>query len=184
MKQASREIGFRRLALFLLGAGSNGRFMVPTFLRYGMDGTGGTGGLIRFNPTNIGSFFVILAQLFSLASAEIPRFVGRNTAQRMAFRAGHLIAPFFISVLPPGCQPIVMLVSGLRQHTLKKGLAGHQGFGFFDFPFGLSQLCVRSEGPCVAHVLFDATSVHAVRVLRVQSVVLESLVPDRRGEYF
>ena len=117
MKQTSPGDWFRRLALFLLGAATTGVFMVPTFLRYGMDGLGGTGGLIRFNPTNIGSFFVILAQLFSLASAEIPRFVGRNTAQRLAFLRSQIwMAPFFIATLLLGLlQPIVMLASGLRR---------------------------------------------------------------------
>jgi len=103
---------------FLLGATPTASLLVPTLLRYGSVALGGTRALVQFRFSNLSSAFVILAQLFSLASAEVPRFLGRDIATRLTFlRSEPLAAPFAIIALVLGLlQPIVMAVSVFRRH--------------------------------------------------------------------
>jgi hypothetical protein len=105
------------LAFLLFGAAASGVFILPTFLRFGIEGFGGTGATVTFHFSNFTSFFTILARFFSLACAEVPRFIGRNTAQRMLFIKEELwTAPFTVVMLVLGiAQPTVMLLSGLRR---------------------------------------------------------------------
>ena len=108
---------FVRLGFFLMGAATTGAFLIPTYLNYGFGGLGGTETVIRFNASNLTYFFNILAQLFSLASAEVPRFLGGGTEERMKFFYSHVWAtPFTLVALVLGLlQPIVMLLSGIRK---------------------------------------------------------------------
>jgi hypothetical protein len=109
-------IGF---ACLVLGATVTVSFIAPTVLRYGGEGLGGTDSLFHLHLSNLGSFFVILARLFSLASAEVPRFIGRNITERMSFLRSEIwAAPFTVVTLGLGLlQPLVMLISlFLRGH--------------------------------------------------------------------
>jgi hypothetical protein len=108
---------FVRLGSFLLGAATTGAFLIPTYLKFGFGGLGGTDTVIRFTATNLTYFFNILAQLFSLASAEVPRFLGGGTEERMKFFYSQAWAtPFTLVSLVLGLlQPIVMFLSGLRK---------------------------------------------------------------------
>jgi hypothetical protein len=110
------------LGCFLFGAAATGSLLIPTLLHYGSEGLGGTGTLIQFRASNLGSGLVILPQLFSLASAEVPRFLGRDTVERLAFfRCQIWAARFTIVALALGLlQPTVMAVSIFRRKHLCK----------------------------------------------------------------
>jgi len=116
-KQSLPRDSLLGLACFLLGASMTGSLLIPTLLRYGWDGFGGTGTLVRFQSSHLASAPMILAQLFSLASAEVPRFLGRDIAGRLEFfRAQAWAAPFAVVALILGIlQPIVMAVFLFRR---------------------------------------------------------------------
>jgi hypothetical protein len=122
MKHSLLRDSLLGLAFFLLGAATTGSFLIPTLLRYGSAGFGGTGSVVGFHPSNFDSAFVILAQLFSLASGEVPRFIGRDFAERLAFfRSETWAAPFTVVTLVLGLlQPVVMLISGFRRRHSQK----------------------------------------------------------------
>ena len=102
---------------FLLGAATPGSLILPTIVHYGWEGLGGTPNTVRFHPSNAAFFFTVLARYFSLASCEIPRFLGANTADRLRFfGAEPWAAPFTVVAFLLGIlQPLVMLFSGLRK---------------------------------------------------------------------
>ena len=111
------------LALFLLGCLASGSFLLPTYLKYGFhQGTGGTQNALSFNPSNFLYFFTILLRYFSLASCEIPRFIGAHTNERLAFVKEYLwVAPFTLVAFVLGIiQPFVLWFSVIREkHPLK-----------------------------------------------------------------
>ncbi len=111
------------LALFLLGCLASGSFLFPTYLQYGFhQGSGGTQEALSFNPSNLLEVFTILARYFSLASCEIPRFIGAHTDERLAFLKEYIwVGPFAIAAFILGIlQPVIMLFSGLRKKHPQK----------------------------------------------------------------
>ncbi len=111
------------LFFLLIGAALSGAFLLPTYLQYGLQtGAGGTQKALAFNQSNFLAFFTILARYFSLASCEVPRFIGSHTDERLRFLGQYLwAAPFIIVAGILGvAQPIVMLVSGLRKEHPQK----------------------------------------------------------------
>ena len=111
------------LLTLILGALISGLFLLPTFLKFGLiQGTGGAGNAVAFNPDNFSSVLTILARFLSLACCEIPRFLGANSADRLAFLEENLwIAPFAVIAAAIGiAQALTLLFSGFRQlHPLK-----------------------------------------------------------------
>ncbi len=100
---------------FLLGLLPVAALLLPTFLKYGWSqGAGGTGTARLFCPDNFLAFFTVLARYFSLASFEIPRFIGQHTPQRMGFfkSAPWLVPPGIFLLLTGWLQPLVLLVFG------------------------------------------------------------------------
>jgi len=91
--------GFRSILFFALGSISTGLLILPTVLKYGLSqGSGGTEHSISFNPANLNQFLVVLARFLSLASCEIPRFIGSHLADRLEFlRQNPWIAPFTVA---------------------------------------------------------------------------------------
>lgn len=80
----------KSLGWFALGAILTGTFLIPTYLRYGpVGGLGGTNAAVKFNSANILSQWNvaegILGRFLSLASYELPRFIGGNSGTRLAF---------------------------------------------------------------------------------------------------
>ena len=64
--------------------------LLPSLFRYGLLQAGsGAGFASAFNENNLLAFFTILARYLSLASFEMPRFLGAHTADRVAFLMGH-----------------------------------------------------------------------------------------------
>src|SRR6266498_2008654 len=89
----ARELGGRVLSSimwFTAGAMITGSFLFPTFIRYGFaEGLGSTSESVGFNFDNLSQHLNvvegILGRFLSFASFELPRFIGANTAARLAF---------------------------------------------------------------------------------------------------
>jgi hypothetical protein len=108
------------------GALLTGWALAPTFLKYGVSGgAGGTGGMFAANFGNAARVLNpvegVPARFLSLASMELARFVGRNTAERVAFLRENLwLAPAAISLGVVGLlQPAAMLVLWFRRDTAR-----------------------------------------------------------------
>lgn len=113
----------KAIPFFLSGCLATGSFLLPTYLKYGLQqGAGGTQHALAFNPSNFLSFFTILARYFSLASCEVPRFLGAHTAERLEVLKLHPWAvPFTAVAFVLGLlQPLVMLFAGLRKKQEEK----------------------------------------------------------------
>lgn len=92
-KQASTR-SFQSLVSFAAGALITGSLLVPTFIEYGWRaGLGGTNDSVGFNSGNLIRHLNIvegvLGRFLSFASFELPRFIGDNTASRVAFMNEH-----------------------------------------------------------------------------------------------
>src|SRR5437588_248052 len=109
---------------FILGAAMIGCLLVPTYWRYGS--RAGVGDAVRFNASNLASYWNIVegipGRFLSFASFEIPRFIGNNTAARLAFLKMNLwLVPFVIVLTVVGLlQPLSLVALSLlkwrRQH--------------------------------------------------------------------
>jgi hypothetical protein len=116
---------------FLLGSLVTGIFILPTLLQYGF-AAGGSANAVAFNPENFGSFFTVLARFLSLASCEILRFIGADTADRLAFlNKNPWLYPFAaVAILLGWAQALFLLASWVRKDhpqtdwTLIRILAG------------------------------------------------------------
>jgi hypothetical protein len=104
---------------FLAGSALSGTFLAPTFLKFGLSqGSGETGTLLQLNLDNIKSFFTVLARFLSFASFELPRFIGPNTQERLAFFQNHpWLIPLGAFLLLAGWLQVLLLIS---QWFLKK----------------------------------------------------------------
>jgi hypothetical protein len=113
-----------RIVLFLfLGSLLSGVFLIPTFVQYGpVAGMGGSQNAVTFNAANILSFPVVLARYLSLASCEIPRFLGANTAGRLAFLNSNpwLWPVALITFLGGLAQALALLFLGFRNQNAQK----------------------------------------------------------------
>ena len=112
---------------FAAGAILTGSFLIPTYLKYGLvGGLGSTNEAVKFNSANILSQWNvvegILGRFLSLASYELPRFIGRNSGTRMAFIENNpWLVPFIVFLGLVGLlQPIALIVLWFRKvHTQK-----------------------------------------------------------------
>ena len=89
--------------------------LLPTYLRYGFTtGNDLHGFLSRFNWINVANFPVLLARYLSLASFELPRFLGDHTHQRIDYllQSPWLLLPGLFLWLAGYVQPLLMLVLG------------------------------------------------------------------------
>jgi hypothetical protein len=108
---------FSSLAWFAAGTIVTGSFLVPTFIKYGLNaGMGGTNETIEFNSRNLLRHLNIvegvLGRFLSFASFELPRFIGPNTAVRLAFMKQNLwLIPIVVFLTLVGIlQCLAMLV--------------------------------------------------------------------------
>ncbi len=116
----ARELGGRVLSSimwFTAGAMITGSFLFPTFIRYGFaEGLGSTSESVGFNFDNLSQHLNvvegILGRFLSFASFELPRFIGANTAARLAFMWDKpWLIPFVIFLTVAGIlQSVAMLV--------------------------------------------------------------------------
>ena len=106
---------------FVGGACVTGVFVLPTILRFGgnVGFTGQTSSMIYLNTHNLPIYpakaFDIVARFLSFASFEVPRFIGPDTATRLAFVKEYFwIAPAVVLLTVVGTlQPLGMSVIGL-----------------------------------------------------------------------
>jgi hypothetical protein len=124
-----RERGTSALAMLgwlACGAMLVGWLLAPTFLKYGVTvGSGGAGGMFAANFRNAARVLNpvegVPARFLSLASFELARFVGRNTAERVAFLRENLwLAPLagFLGVVGL-LQPAAMFLLWFRRTTAR-----------------------------------------------------------------
>jgi hypothetical protein len=125
-----RKLGraaFSSIAWFVAGAIVPLSFLVPTFVKYGFAlGLGSTNEAVQFNYQNVlrnlNIVEGVLGRFLSFASFELPRFIGANTAARLAFmKQNPWLIPLVIFLTPLGIlQSVALLVLWFRKkHTQK-----------------------------------------------------------------
>lgn len=109
------------------GAALSGCLLAPTLLRYGLtEGSGGAGGMFAFNAANLPRVLNpvegVPARFLSLASFELARFIGRDTAERLAFlREQAWLVPFTLFVGAVGLlQPAATIVLWFRKRQMRE----------------------------------------------------------------
>ncbi len=123
----SRRQVLPSLAWFAVGATLSGSFLIPTFIKYGFPGAlGGTNESVGFNSGNLWRHLNIvegvLGRFLSFASYELPRFIGANTAARLAFlKENRWLIPIVTFLTIVGIlQCVLMLVLWFKkQHSHK-----------------------------------------------------------------
>lgn len=115
------------LAWFAGGAVITGSFLVPTFMKYGLAaGMGSTNETVGLNSEhlwrNLNIVEGVLGRFVSLASFELPRFIGPNTAARLAFMRQNLwLVPFVVFLTLVGIlQCVALLVLWFRKNPPHK----------------------------------------------------------------
>jgi hypothetical protein len=123
--RARRGEALQAIGAFAAGAAVTGSLVVPTLVVYGLSSTTNTQIAVRFNPTNARDLVPVVLKVLSFASYEMPRFIGPNNRERLAWVLSDLrVAPFAALALATGLlQPIVMLVLWLRR---EEGVPGWQ----------------------------------------------------------
>lgn len=126
IKESGRR-GVSSLMWFTGGAIVTGSFLIPTFLKYGFtEGMGSTNEAVGFNAENLLRNWNIvegvLGRFLSFASFELPRFIGGNTAARLAFMTENpWLVPFVIFLTLVGIlQCIAMLLLWFRREHSHK----------------------------------------------------------------
>ncbi|HEV7747554.1 MAG TPA: hypothetical protein VGO56_21325 [Pyrinomonadaceae bacterium] len=125
-----RKLGrgaFSSIAWFVAGAIIPFSFLVPTFIKYGFAaGLGSTNEAAQFNYQNLlrnlNPVEGVLGRFLSFASFELPRFIGANTAARLAFmKQNPWLIPLVVLLTPVGIlQSVALLVLWFRKkHTQK-----------------------------------------------------------------
>jgi len=111
------------LAWFAGGAAITGSFLLPTFVKYGLaSGMGSTNETVGLNSENLLRHLNIvegvLGRFISFASYELPRFIGPNTAVRLAFMRQNLwLVPFVVFLTLVGIlQCVALLVLWFRSN--------------------------------------------------------------------
>ena len=119
---------FLSLALwFALGAVITGSVLLPTFIKFGFQrGIGGTNETVGFSTGNVlrnlNIVEGVLGRFLSFASFEIPRFIGNNTAARLAFMKDNpWLAPFVVFLTLVGIlQSIALLLLWFKKEHGQK----------------------------------------------------------------
>lgn len=94
--------------------------LVPTFVTYGLLGTGGTEKNIIFNIENFKNIFTILARFLSFASFEVPYVLGPDTQARLAVLKNHTwMIPAAVFLLPVGIAQVLFYIYGFFKKPAK-----------------------------------------------------------------
>jgi hypothetical protein len=109
--------GVRHAGWLALGASIPATLLLPTFVKYGLQGGAATN--LHFHVVPPDRLLVTLAQFFSFASLEISRFVANDNAKRLMFFARHpWVVPLAAIVFVAGLvQPVWMLASAFRRRA-------------------------------------------------------------------
>jgi hypothetical protein len=119
--------GFAAIAWFVAGGIIPLCFLIPTFIKYGFaGGLGGTNEAVQFNYENVlRSLNIVegvLGRFLSFASFELPRFIGPNTAARVAFmKQNPWLIPFVIFLTLTGIlQSVALFILWFRRRHAQK----------------------------------------------------------------
>jgi hypothetical protein len=111
------------LGYFPIGSAITGVFLLPTFLKFGaIAGMGGANKTVAFNSANLLRHLNIvegvLGRFLSFASFELPRFIGDNTATRLAFMREHRwLIPLVVLLTITGIlQCVALLILWFRRN--------------------------------------------------------------------
>jgi len=112
-----RQMSTAILLLFVAGAALGAATLVPTLLRFGLAGAFSAGVNAQATPSNLLRAPQFVARFFSFASFELPRFIGPDTPERIAFLQRHLwAAPFVLFAAACGVvQPLVLVANLFRR---------------------------------------------------------------------
>jgi len=126
LARARRGHGLAALGAMTAGSLTTGSLLLPTVLRYGLDTSENTRIAIQLNPINARDLGSIGAKFLSFASYEMPRFIGPNNRQRLAWLGSDWrIAPFaFLTTLVGLLQPLAMLACWFRSRESVPGWTG------------------------------------------------------------
>jgi hypothetical protein len=108
----------------VIGAALPASTLVPTFVTQGIAAVAGrTGENIVFEPANLLRLPQVVVQFLSLATFELPRFMGPSTTDRLAFlRHFPWAAPAIVVAVALGsAQVVVLLVELFMVHPHRKG---------------------------------------------------------------
>jgi len=126
IKESGRS-ALSSIGWFAIGAIITGSFLIPTFIKYGLsEGLGSTNESLGFNFENLWRQWNIvegvLGRFLSFASFELPRFIGRNTALRLAFmKENPWLIPFVVFLTLAGIlQCVAMLVLWFKKEHAHK----------------------------------------------------------------
>ena len=126
IKESGRS-ALSSIGWFAIGAIITGSFLIPTFIKYGLsEGLGSTNESLGFNFENLWRQWNIvegvLGRFLSFASFELPRFIGRNTALRLAFmKENPWLIPFVVFLTLAGIlQGVAMLVLWFKKEHAHK----------------------------------------------------------------
>ena len=106
---------------FLAGAILPASLLVPTFIKFGWGGLGGTNQTVQFNSGNLwGTLNIVegvLGRFLAFASFELPRLIGHNTPTRLAFVRDNLwLSPIVVFLTLIGIlQSIALLLLWFRK---------------------------------------------------------------------
>lgn len=121
------RVAFSSIAWFAAGAIVPLSFLVPTFIKYGFAaGLGSTNEAVQFNYQNLlrnlNIVEGVLGRFLSFASFELPRFIGANTAARLAFmKQNPWLIPLVVFLTPVGIlQSVTLLVLWFKKKHAQK----------------------------------------------------------------
>lgn len=103
----------RSLGAFLAGALLVGSLAIPTFLQFGLSGSGRSEHSVTLNLENAGSLFTVLFRYLSFGACEIARYIGAHSQDRLAFlKAYPWAAPFTVIAFLTGLVQVLLLFVG------------------------------------------------------------------------
>ena len=188
----------RATVAFLCGSALTAIFLLPTYLKFGLGrGTGGTLKVVTFDRFGhprqlIATALNVLSRLLSLASFEVPRFIGAKTASRVAFLHEHeWMAPFVIFLGIAGIlQTIAMVILWFKKRQAHERLASDQMAHAWDRrPFLWPVPFLVSRSP-LARFLHIASADHDLQPLRFERLPrparlanLRRRLPDLRHRF-
>jgi hypothetical protein len=132
--KAERQRFLGRFGCFAAGALVSGSLALPTFIKYGLT-AGGTGANVRFHPENLKNIFTVLARFLSFAGFELPRFLGADTANRIAFfKQNPWLIPIGLFVGIIGIiQPLILAILWFAKKDPHKDWPGIKSLVLFTF---------------------------------------------------
>jgi len=108
----TKRVMWMSLFSFFTGLLLGAILIIPTFLNYGLYGTGGTESNLVFNPDNFKNILTVLMRFLSLATYEIPYLLGGNTKERLDVVGGFpWIAPSAILLMIAGWLQIAFFLA-------------------------------------------------------------------------